>query len=310
MGKLTVVVVNGTDLSGDRIGKCDGYVVLAVGSQRSQTNVKRNNKNPVWNETFVFEASPADSVLIEVWDKDVLTKDDLLGREIITVASLGGTDGTVQRSVNLSKQGRVNLALKFEGGPTTPSRSDATTVVAPRPVPDLGSATAIAPSPARLVDTPLPATVTTTSNLVETRVNDSSTITTLLSRMELPPLRGGSTFSGTVPLSLLRGPEQSPSHPTNVRVEVWWIHAQSNATLWVQGDQAPLDSPKALAAPEEHAAPWVGNFELPSETLVRWQVGVRDEKGNYEWAKPRVHLTSTTNSQTSHVLWGKGQRTL
>merc|ERR1719221_371263 len=64
----------------------DPYVTIRLGSQddkqKKRTATINNNLNPVWNTTpFLFPVSQEnDSLQLEVYDEDMLTSDDFLGR--------------------------------------------------------------------------------------------------------------------------------------------------------------------------------------------------------------------------------------
>ena len=62
-------------------GKSDPYVKISGIGQPVQTNVIKNNLNPVWKETFHFfidVANPNPKLLFQVFDSD-LDSDDFLG---------------------------------------------------------------------------------------------------------------------------------------------------------------------------------------------------------------------------------------
>ena len=140
-----LVVVKGEDLPAlDPIGTSDPYCILKIGKEERQTTIKYRTLNPLWNETYVFEidrlpqiafsgaasrksAAPCIVPLcemlyyltIDVWDKDRLNRDDLMGRIMIPVAAL--PHGTVSRWYPLGRtsaggqsKGRllVNFTLK------------------------------------------------------------------------------------------------------------------------------------------------------------------------------------------------------
>ena len=114
-------MVKGEDFPAlDPTGTSDPYCILKIGKEERQTTVKFRTLNPIWNETYVFEldklpqvafsgASSRKSVepcivplcemiyylVIDVWDKDRLNRDDLMGRVMVPLTTL--TDGTVSR---------------------------------------------------------------------------------------------------------------------------------------------------------------------------------------------------------------------
>jgi Ca2+-dependent lipid-binding protein len=57
---LTVDVIEARDLMPmDLNGFSDPFVILTIGDDTIQTTYKKNDLNPVWNESFIFEISHA-----------------------------------------------------------------------------------------------------------------------------------------------------------------------------------------------------------------------------------------------------------
>jgi len=53
---LTVDVIEARDLMPmDLNGFSDPFVILSIGDDTIQTTYKKNDLNPVWNESFIFE---------------------------------------------------------------------------------------------------------------------------------------------------------------------------------------------------------------------------------------------------------------
>lgn len=82
-GKLKVTVDSAEILSKqDLTGKGDPYVKLTYNGVVLKTTVIKDTQNPKWNEVFEFDVSARDtdrSVSVEVWDEDLVNKDDLIG---------------------------------------------------------------------------------------------------------------------------------------------------------------------------------------------------------------------------------------
>ena len=87
---LTVKVVEAEGLvAADRGGFSDPYAKLSFEQQKKQTKVIKQTLEPKWNETFEFEISdPAASLLIELYDHDLIGSHDFLGSVHIPVALL------------------------------------------------------------------------------------------------------------------------------------------------------------------------------------------------------------------------------
>lgn len=71
------------------MGKMDPYCVIKVGSASQKTKVKDDaGKTPVWEETFKFKANVGDIVAFEVWDKETIKKDDIIGSGQFSISQL------------------------------------------------------------------------------------------------------------------------------------------------------------------------------------------------------------------------------
>lgn len=86
---LKVTLTHATDLAvGDYIGKSDPYVALSLDDgQKARSSCRSATLDPVWNppEHFDFKLrEPTDRLLrIDVFDHDIITRDDLLGSVVI-----------------------------------------------------------------------------------------------------------------------------------------------------------------------------------------------------------------------------------
>ena len=73
----------------DLLSKMDPYVVFHVGEQHFQSHVcKSGGLEPVWNETLNIPINGQPELKVQVLDKDLITKDGLIGEAMIPVASL------------------------------------------------------------------------------------------------------------------------------------------------------------------------------------------------------------------------------
>merc|ERR1712066_318829 len=67
--------------------KSDPYVKVILNENKQKTKVAESYRNPVFEEfssTFTFPLNPmGNEVFFEVWDKDRLSKDDLMGKASI-----------------------------------------------------------------------------------------------------------------------------------------------------------------------------------------------------------------------------------
>ncbi|KAG8058413.1 hypothetical protein GUJ93_ZPchr0002g23587 [Zizania palustris] len=80
IGILKVKVKGGTNLAIRDMSTSDPYVVLTLGQQKAQTSVIKGNLNPVWNEELKLSVPQQYGPLkLQVFDHDMLSKDDLMG---------------------------------------------------------------------------------------------------------------------------------------------------------------------------------------------------------------------------------------
>lgn len=114
MPTLKVFVNEATNLLGlDLDGNSDPYCVLKIGegnqfSAIEKTRKIKNTKNPTWKECFTLNVNNplTESLFLEIWNKETMSKDDSLGYAQISLHDL-------QRGVE--KQVWVQL----EGGSTS-----------------------------------------------------------------------------------------------------------------------------------------------------------------------------------------------
>jgi len=120
-GTLKVTVVEAKNLKDeDVIGKSDPYIKLILDEKNAQsTSTKKGDLNPTYNETFTFNIDGQKEFKIEVWDKDTITKDDLIGVATVSLShafSKGYEDTWVKvkrHSVIGRSKGEVHLILEF-----------------------------------------------------------------------------------------------------------------------------------------------------------------------------------------------------
>ncbi|EGG14639.1 hypothetical protein DFA_10897 [Cavenderia fasciculata] len=103
-------------IAADLNGKSDPYVRLRVtsNSRTFQTKVIPKNLNPVWNESFIVEIQNAqyDLVVVEVYDKDAVGSDDLIGFVPIDPALLPkGIEVTTWEKLSWVPHGDINLSI-------------------------------------------------------------------------------------------------------------------------------------------------------------------------------------------------------
>ena len=95
----------------------DPYCVLRLGSQICKTKTKYSTLNPVYNETFTFSWDGLESLVVEIFDKDELTKDDHMGLLEVSLQPLLATAGLVIEdwvTVRHRKKDRVQGEMKLQ----------------------------------------------------------------------------------------------------------------------------------------------------------------------------------------------------
>jgi len=100
-----------------RFGDCsDPYVVVSAGKQKLWTATVNNDLNPVWNsQWFSFTLGQNDkSLSLEVFDSDLLTSDELLGKAQVDVASLRAGEWLDRKESLGAGNGDIELRLRLE----------------------------------------------------------------------------------------------------------------------------------------------------------------------------------------------------
>ena len=126
--KLRVFAVAGRNLNAmDSSGTSDPYIQLCVGKTRSKTTDVRakskviaKNLNPKWDEMMEMTVSDAElaaaELCVQVWDKDLLASDDLIGQFCLPLASLQTVSETSTANIDDSGSGFAWHALHDELG--------------------------------------------------------------------------------------------------------------------------------------------------------------------------------------------------
>jgi len=87
----------------------DPYTVLRLGKETFRTAWVKKNCNPSWNETFVFEdvEDLADTLMVDVYDHDDLSSDDLVGCAEVSLNTLSeGVEMDHWLSLKPNKRGK------------------------------------------------------------------------------------------------------------------------------------------------------------------------------------------------------------
>ncbi|XP_068704982.1 extended synaptotagmin-3-like [Montipora foliosa] len=97
-------------------GSSDPYAVLEVGAQTFRTETKKNDLNPVWQETFeaFVDNSEGQELQISLYDNDVTSKDTILGKVNLNICSVvGGGALDIWMPLSKAKQGKVHLKVDW-----------------------------------------------------------------------------------------------------------------------------------------------------------------------------------------------------
>jgi hypothetical protein len=113
---LQVSIVEGKDLPVmDLNGKSDPFMELKCGKNTYKTKTIKKNLNPQWNEhcEFKLDAHLDDLLYISVYDWDMLSSNDIMGRCVVTMSAL--RVGMNDLWLPLEKGGAVHLKLNTIG---------------------------------------------------------------------------------------------------------------------------------------------------------------------------------------------------
>ena len=105
-------------------GTSDPYVTVTHGNEERVSSVMYKSLNPMWDEHLIVLISNTNTPLsIEVYDKDVMTKDDLLGRCAIDLRGLE-LERPIESWYELKQgQGQLKLVLTMYDVPHMPQQA-------------------------------------------------------------------------------------------------------------------------------------------------------------------------------------------
>jgi len=109
------------------IGRSDPYCIITFRGESKRTIPKKSTQEPIWDEKFSFDLPtswPADVLVAELYDKDLITKDDFMGRTEIRLAEIeqdlrSSGSATITRSLAHPKHSgelKLRFVLHREGG--------------------------------------------------------------------------------------------------------------------------------------------------------------------------------------------------
>ena len=88
------------------IFKADPYCVFYFGTQKQRTAAcKKGGKHPIWNDTIIFDRTSESSLIVQLWDKDVLSKDDFICTGSIDITNLLKSEAVQPVTIDLYNKG-------------------------------------------------------------------------------------------------------------------------------------------------------------------------------------------------------------
>lgn len=91
----------------DLFTKMDPYVKVILGSQTHRTHTSWNSgKHPGWKDSMNFKRLSEDILTFEVWDKDILSRDDMVGTGTLSVNSIIQSNNRLNEWVPLYYKGK------------------------------------------------------------------------------------------------------------------------------------------------------------------------------------------------------------
>ena len=102
----------------DTFSRMDPYCTVKIGSQSQSTKTCENGgKNPNWGSTSLnFRITSEDIVNVEVWDKDLISKNDLIGQGAVSLPTItaGGSNSSLNCSLLYKGKPAGEVYLQFE----------------------------------------------------------------------------------------------------------------------------------------------------------------------------------------------------
>jgi len=115
-GSVTIKLKQAKDLkAADSNGKSDPYVQINHGGKKWKSKVIKKTLTPVWNENYSIEMKDIDqntTILLELFDKDNIGKDDPLGQIAIPVCGVtSGVELTKWYKLEKTTKGEIEVGL-------------------------------------------------------------------------------------------------------------------------------------------------------------------------------------------------------
>ena len=76
----------------ESFGSMDPYCIVCLGTEKQRSRVADGaGKFPNWQDQFVFRRTNQDQIIIQVWDKDSASSDDMVGEGNLVLNSILGS---------------------------------------------------------------------------------------------------------------------------------------------------------------------------------------------------------------------------
>merc|ERR1712080_158615 len=100
-----------------KFGKADPYAILNVGKEKYKSKTVNNSHNPEWNFDIKFgiDKETSDEISLEVFDEDMIGKDDPLGQTKLSLSQIVNQRKIVNNWIPLEqcKSGEVLFSAEF-----------------------------------------------------------------------------------------------------------------------------------------------------------------------------------------------------
>jgi len=102
----------------ETFARMDPYCTVKVGSQSQSTNVCENGgKNPNWGSSSLsFRITSEDIINVEIWDKDLISKNDLIGQGSLSLSTItaSGSNSSLNCSLLYKGKSAGEVYMQFE----------------------------------------------------------------------------------------------------------------------------------------------------------------------------------------------------
>ena len=120
VGRMLVIIVEGINLAPSQNGKSDPYCEVSMGAQEHKTKVIPATINPKWNQNMQFTIRDVDQdvLCITVFDRDLFSPNDFLGRTEIRVKEIlhesKGKRGPITKRLLLHEISSGEVVVKLD----------------------------------------------------------------------------------------------------------------------------------------------------------------------------------------------------